>query len=146
MQFVFNVDWLLPWFDAASFTSRESVDLLVSMTLIAHIVITGSFFISTRWFYRESSGERGKEITQLKANLETPISSSEEAKVDTRQGANLGRMCQILGVLVALISITTDSIPDASVFVLIGLVILLAGTHLYRYGNVKATSPDPITD
>lgn len=143
MQFVFNVDWLLHWFDAASFTSRESVDLLVSMTLIAHIVITGGFFISTRWFYRESSGERGKEITQLKANLETPISSSEEAKVDTRQGAYLGRMCQILGVLVALISITTDSMPDASVFVLIGLVILLAGTHLCRYGNVKATSPDP---
>ncbi|MGR5389505.1 sodium:solute symporter family transporter [Vibrio crassostreae] len=146
MQFVFNVDWLLPWFDADRFTSRESVDLLVSMTLLAHILITGGFFISTQLFYRESSDERGSEITQLKANLETPISPFEEAKVDTRQGAYLGRMCQILGVLVALISITTDSMPDASVFVLIGLVILLAGTYFCRYGNVKATSPDPITD
>lgn len=146
MQFVFNVDWLLPWFGANSFTSRESVDLLVSMTLVAHIVITGGFFISTQWFYRESSGERGSEITQLKANLETPISPSEEAKVDTRQGAYLGRMCQILGVLVASVAITTDSMFDASVFVSIGLAILLAGTHLYRNRNIQAAPSTPVVD
>jgi Na+/proline symporter len=146
MQFVFNVDWLLPLFDAASFTNRESVDLLVSITLLAHIVITGGFFLSTRWFYQESSGERGKEITQLKVNLESPIGSSEEAKVDTRQGAYLGRMCQILGVLVASIAMTTDSMSDASVFISIGLAILLAGTHLYRQRNVQASPPNPITD
>ncbi|MGF1772608.1 transporter [Vibrio wakamikoensis] len=146
MQFVFQVDWLLPLFDAASFTNRESVDLLVSITLLAHIVITGGFFLSTRWFYQESSGERGKEITQLKVNLQSPIGLSEEAKVDTRQGAYLGRMCQILGVLVASIAMTTDSMSDASVFISIGLAILLAGTHLYRQRNVLATSPNPITD
>ncbi|WP_112479410.1 sodium:solute symporter family transporter, partial [Vibrio variabilis] len=146
MQFVFNVDWLLPWFDATSFTNRESVDLLVSMTLVAHIVITGGFFISTRCFYRETSGERGDEIALLKANLNTPISLSEEAKVDTRQGAYLGRMCQILGVLVASIAITTSSISDACVFVSIGLAILLAGTHLYRQRNVQPSLQEPITD
>lgn len=146
MQFVFNVDWLLPLFDATSFTNRESVDLLVSMTLIAHIVITGGFFLSTRWFYQESSGERGKEIAQLKVNLESPIGSSEEAKVDTRQGVYLGRMCQILGVLVATIAMTTDSLSDAGVFISIGLAILLAGTHLYRHRNVQATPPNPVTD
>jgi Na+/proline symporter len=146
MQFVFNVDWLLPLFDAASFTRRESVDLLISTALIAHLVITGGFFLSTRWFYRESSNERGEEIAQLKVNLETPISLTEEAKVDIRQGAYLGRMCQILGVLVVSIAMTTNSISDASVFAVIGLAILLAGTHLYRQRNVQAASQDLITD
>ncbi len=71
-------------------------------------------------------------MNTLKKNLLTPISKEEEAPVDFRQGAYLGRMCQVLGLLVVLISMTTDSLRDGSIFVVIGTLIVLAGTHLYR--------------
>lgn len=132
MQFVFQVDWLLPLFDAVSFTHRETVDLQVASTMLAHIFITGGFFMFTTLFYRDPIGSRKSELNQLKTNLATPISKEEEAPVDYKQGAYLGRMCQVLGFLVMLVSITADSLHGASIFVVIGALILLAGTHLYR--------------
>ncbi|MGR5096533.1 sodium:solute symporter family transporter [Vibrio maritimus] len=132
MQFVFQVDWLLPLFDAVSFTHRETVDLQVASTMLAHIFITGGFFMFSTLFYRDPVGSRKSELNQLKTNLVTPISKEEEAPVDYRQGAYLGRMCQVLGFLVMLVSVTADSLHGASIFVVIGALILLAGTHLYR--------------
>ncbi|NUW75742.1 transporter [Vibrio mediterranei] len=132
MQFIFQVDWLLPLFDTASFSHRETVDLQVAATMLAHLFITGGFFMMTRYFYQKPIGARLGELNTLKKNLLTPISKEEEAPVDFRQGAYLGRMCQVLGLLVVLISMTTDSLRDGSIFVVIGALIVLAGTHLYR--------------
>ncbi|MGV2987922.1 sodium:solute symporter family transporter [Vibrio sp. E150_011] len=132
MHFIFEVSWLLPLFGAESFTHRETVDLQVAATLIAHLLITGGFFMLSRYFYREPVGEREGERSKLEHNLQTPISADEEAKVDFRQGAYLGRMCQALGMLVMALAVTAGTVSGGVIFVVIGALIALAGTHLYR--------------
>lgn len=147
MQFVFQVEWLLPLFDLAEFTHRESVDLQVATTMLAHIMITGGFFLSTRWFYETPVGIRKNELRQLTVNLNKPIGKEEEAPVDYRQGAYLGRMCQVLGALVMLLSLTADGWSSGSIFIVIGLSILITGVHLYRsrHGD-KTVSESPVTE
>ncbi|GEA59208.1 sodium:solute symporter family transporter [Vibrio comitans] len=136
MQFVFEVNWLLPVLGAESFTHREYVDLTVVSALLAQIVITGGFFALTSLFYKERTGKRATETNGMLKNLATPISLGEQAKVDTRQGEYLGKMTQILGGLIMVIGFTFDSWADMLTFFIIGGLILLSGFHLYRTRKV----------
>ncbi|CAM3124988.1 sodium:solute symporter family transporter [Vibrio rarus] len=135
MHFVFEVNWLLPLFSAEAFTHREYVDLTVVCALIAQVVITGGFFISTQLFYKPRTGQRATEFNQMLSNLTKTIDKDEQAKVDGRQGQYLGRMSQGLGVVIVGLSLAFDSWADKSVFMMIGSVIFIAGCHLYRSRN-----------
>lgn len=132
MQFVFDVNWLLPLFDATSFTHRESVDLTVAAMVIAHIVITGGFFVATKFFYKPPQGARAKELQQLYYNLATNISSEEEAWVDKRQGMYLGRLSQVLGGLIILVGLVFETGMHKLIFAVIGVIIIAAGFMLYH--------------
>ncbi|GEM77781.1 sodium:solute symporter family transporter [Vibrio superstes] len=132
MHFIFEVNWLLSLFNAESFTHREYVDLTVVCALVAQIVITGGFFMSTRLFYKERHGQRAEQYNGMLSNLVTPIDKAEEAEVDRRQGKYLGLMSQLLGALIVFIGLWFDSYADKAVFIIIGSLILLAGGHLYR--------------
>ncbi|MDN3681762.1 transporter [Vibrio tapetis subsp. quintayensis] len=132
MHFVFDVDWLLPLFGAQNFTHRESVDLAVVSALSAQFVITGGFFILSSLFYQDPVGKRSQELNQMMKNLDTNIDKDEEAKVDRRQGAYLGRITQVLGALILSIGFFFDQTSDKATFFVIGGLILLAGSHLYR--------------
>lgn len=140
MQFVFEVNWLLPLFGAESFTHREYVDLTVVSALLAQIVITGGFFAMTSLFYKERTGERAEETNTMLKNLKTPISGEEEADVDRRQGEYLGKMTQILGGLIMVIGLTVDTWADMLTFFIIGGLILLSGVHLYRTRKAPQTA------
>ncbi|GAM60495.1 sodium-solute symporter [Vibrio ishigakensis] len=140
MQFVFEVNWLLPLFGAESFTHREYVDLTVVSALLAQIVITGGFFAMTSLFYKERTGERAEETNTMLKNLKTPISGEEEADVDRRQGEYLGKMTQILGGLIMVIGLTVDTWADMLTFFIIGGLILLFGVHLYRTRKAPQTA------
>ncbi|WP_153448878.1 sodium:solute symporter family transporter [Vibrio algicola] len=132
MQFLFNINWLLPLFGADAFTHRESVDLTVVAMLVAQIVISGGFFALSSLWYKEPTGQRKVELDTFYTNLATPISAAEEAPVDGRQGAYLGRLTQALGVLVIVIGVAFESGYDMATFIVIGGLILIAGSFLYR--------------
>lgn len=132
MQFVFNVDWLLPWFNAESFTHRESVDLTVVAMLVAQIVITGGFFALTALWYKAPTHQRKQELERFYHNVNTPISQEEEASVDGKQGAYLGRLSQVLGGLIILIGIGFETGVDMITFIVIGSLIFIAGIQLYK--------------
>lgn len=140
MQFVFEVNWLLPLFGAESFTHREYVDLTVVSALLAQIVITGGFFAMTSLFYKERVGDRAEETNSMLKNLQTPISSEEEADVDRRQGEYLGKMTQLLGGLIMIIGLTMDTGADMLTFFIIGGLILVSGVHLYRTRKAPQTA------
>lgn len=132
MQFVFDIHWLLPLFGADSFTHRESVDLTVVAMLVAQIVITGGFFALSSLFYKQPTGKRKQELDLFYHNLNTPISREEEAIVDGKQGAYLGRLSQVLGALIVLIGVLFESGADMMIFIVIGGMIIIAGSFLYR--------------
>lgn len=132
MQFVFDVNWLLPLFSADAFTHRESVDLTVVAMLVAQIVISGGFFALSSLFYKEPQGVRKQELQLFYHNLATPISAQEEALVDGKQGAYLGRLSQVLGALIILVGVIFETGYDMLTFIVIGGLILWAGNHLYK--------------
>ncbi|MCF7352576.1 transporter [Vibrio sp. CK2-1] len=132
MQFVFDVNWLLPLFGADAFTHRESVDLTVVAMLVAQIVISGGFFALSSLFYKEPQGVRKQELEIFYHNLATPISAQEEALVDGKQGAYLGRLSQVLGALIILVGVIFETGYDMLTFIVIGGLILWAGNHLYK--------------
>ncbi|MGV3002319.1 sodium:solute symporter family transporter [Vibrio sp.] len=132
MQFVFDVNWLLPLFGADAFTHRESVDLTVVAMLVAQIVISGGFFALSSVFYKEPQGVRKQELEIFYHNLATPISAQEEALVDGKQGAYLGRLSQVLGALIILVGAIFETGYDMLTFIVIGGLILWAGNHLYK--------------
>lgn len=132
MQFVFHVDWLLPLFNAESFTHRESVDLTVVAMLMAQIVITGGFFALTSIWYKAPKEARKQELERFYHNVNTPISAEEEALVDGKQGAYLGRLSQVLGILIILVGVIFETGYDMLTFIVIGGLILWAGSHLYK--------------
>ena len=132
MQFVFDVNWLLPLFGADAFTHRESVDLTVVAMLVAQIVISGGFFALSSLFYKKPQGVRKQELEIFYHNLATPISAEEEALVDGKQGAYLGRLSQVLGVLIILVGVIFETGYDMLTFIVIGGLILWAGNHLYK--------------
>ncbi|WP_027696605.1 sodium:solute symporter family transporter [Vibrio litoralis] len=132
MQFLFDVNWLLPLFGADVFTHRESVDLTVVAMLVAQIVISGGFFALSSLFYKEPQGVRKQELEIFYHNLATPISAQEEALVDGKQGAYLGRLSQVLGALIILVGVIFETGYDMLTFIVIGGLILWAGNHLYK--------------
>lgn len=132
IQFVFNANWLLPLFNADSFTSREIIDITVIVAILSQVVITGGFFALTSYFYKESQqGEdRLNEVNQMRSNMKRPISESEQANVDYRQGTYLGWLSKGLGVSVMVMALLPNDLIDRGAFVLIGLLILLSGFGL----------------
>jgi Na+/proline symporter len=143
IQFVFNANWLLPLFNADSFTSREIIDITVIVAILSQVVITGGFFVLTSYFYKESQqGEdRLNEVNQMRSNMERPISESEQANVDYRQGTYLGWLSKGLGVAVMVMALLPNDLIDRGAFVLIGLLILLSGFGLKHRPKALIAKP-----
>lgn len=132
MQFVFDANWLLPLFGAETFTARESMDLMVISALIAHVVITGGFFLLTSRFYEYKNSERCKELNRFRVNMRRAIRPEEESPLDTRQGTYLGKLTQLLGIVAACLLLVPDSMIERVAFAAIGLLIVISGSALQR--------------
>ena len=132
MQFVFDANWLLPLFSAEAFTAREAMDLKVIAALIAHVVITGGFFVSTSFFYKKENTARSRELSKFRMNMRRAIRVKEEAELDTRQGTYLGKLTQVLGVVAAALVLVPDTMTERLAFAAIGLLIVISGYGLQQ--------------
>ncbi|MGF1703572.1 transporter [Photobacterium makurazakiensis] len=132
MQFAFDPNWLLPLFDAESFTTREIIDLTVVVAVLAQVIITGGFFVLTALFYKEEGLDKHRlnELNQLCENMNTPIQAAEQASVDYRQGTYLGWLTKGLGIAVMAMALLPNDMFDRGAFVFIGGLILLSGFGL----------------
>ncbi|PSW20500.1 transporter [Photobacterium sanctipauli] len=140
MQFAFNPNWLLPLFNADSFTAREAVDLTVVVAVLAQVIVTGGFFVLTRFFYKEEqqTESRLQEVNQMRLNMQSPISRDEQADVDYRQGTYLGWLSKGLGVAVMALAILPNDMVDRGAFVFIGALIVASGVGLKHRPKLTA--------
>ena len=132
MQFVFDASWLLPLFNAEAFTPREVMDLKVIVALIAHVVVTGGFFVSTSLFYKKEDTDRSRELSRFRINMRRSIRPKEEAMLDTRQGTYLGKLTQVLGVVAAALVLVPDNMTERLAFAAIALLIVISGYGLQQ--------------
>ncbi|MEL7187531.1 MAG: transporter [Pseudomonadota bacterium] len=131
---VLQPDYIEAWFGLATpLTDREWVDLVVAISLVSHVVITGGFFCMTPLFYRGLSEAREAAVQRFFTNINTPLQKQEgdHAHLDNRQRILLGRTVAIAGILVMAMMALPNPLWGRLVFFACGSVVLFVGVMLF---------------
>lgn len=115
-------------------TGREWADLKVGLSLAAHVVITGGFFLSTYFFFKPRSESREAEVEELFRDWNTPVISSgeEQQNLDTKQRSILGNLICIAGFGVITMALIPNEAWGRGLFVLCGSMVLVTGILLLQ--------------
>jgi SSS family solute:Na+ symporter len=122
------------------FTEREWTDLVVAISLIAHVVITGGFFCLTTLFYKGLTEEREEAVARFFANRDRPLikADGDHAHLDNHQRVLIGRTVGIAGILVMAMMALPNPLWGRLVFLICGAGVLGVGALL-----VLSTVPVP---
>jgi Na+/proline symporter len=132
-------DVVADWIGIDGFTSRESADLNLILTLGAHVFITGGFFWATTLFYKESTDKNKLETARFFKNLETPVIADDlQSDIDRKQRDKLGAMVIIMGTGILFMALIPNPVWGRIVFIMCALIICSIGILLKR--NAKISS------
>lgn len=122
------------WLGLNELTGREWKDLTVGLGLIAHIVITGGFFIFTMLFYKPLSEAREKDIDTFFNNIATPLhnTSVAQANLDNKQRKMLGLLIAAAGVMIMAMFFLPNPFSQSLIFVLCGGIVTAIGLLLVK--------------
>lgn len=116
-----------------AFTRRESIDINLIITIVAHLVITAGFFCSTTFFYKEENDEHKQETARFFADLDIPVVADfEQDEYDKQQRHKLGSMVMFMGCGVLAMTLIPNPPWGRLVFVMCALTILTIGFLLKR--------------
>ena len=121
------------WFGLPTpLTSREWVDLVVAISLISHIVVTGGFFCLTTLFYKGLPAEREKSVDRFFTNIHTPLlkEKGDHAHLDNRQRTLLGRTVAAGGLLIMAMMALPNPLWGRLVFLGCGAAVFTVGAML----------------
>ncbi|MBD1569652.1 MULTISPECIES: sodium:solute symporter family protein [Aliivibrio] len=113
-------------------TGREWSDLKVGLSLAAHVIFTGGYFILTSRFYKGLSPEREAEVEQLFTNWNTPLiaEGEEQQNLDTKQRAMLGKLICTAGFGILAMALIPNEPTGRLLFLLCGSIVLSVGILL----------------
>lgn len=113
-------------------TGREWADLKVGLSLAAHAVLTGGFFLLTTRFYKGLSPEHEKEVDQLFENWNTPLitQGEEQQNLDTKQRSMLGNLICTAGFGILAMALIPNEPTGRLLFLLCGSIVLTVGILL----------------
>ena len=113
-------------------TGREWSDLNVGISLAAHVVITGGFFLMSAFFYKGRTPEREQEVETLFHNWNTPlVAEGEEQKdLDTKQRTMLGNLISVAGFAIIAMALIPNPMLGRMLFMLCGGIVLTVGILL----------------
>ncbi|AOJ85258.1 transporter (plasmid) [Burkholderia sp. MSMB0856] len=129
------------WF-GLKLSGREWADLRVSIVLLAHVVITGGFFVSTRLFYSETGQQRAAERADLFRCWDTPVESDDSDEADDarerRQRGLLGRLVCLAALGIMALSLLPNALHGRIVFLICGAILLLPGAGLVHSADRRS--------
>ena len=118
---------------SSELTKREWTDLVVAISLISHVVITGGFFCLTTIFYKGLAEQREQAVDRFFTNRNTPLVKGKDlhAHLDNRQRILLGRMIAIAGILVMGMMAIPNPLWGRLVFLVCGGFVLAVGFAIF---------------
>ncbi|CAK2706061.1 membrane hypothetical protein [Vibrio crassostreae] len=121
-------------------TGREWSDLKVGLSLAAHVVFTGGYFIMTSRFYKGLTPEREKEVDQLFTNWNTPLvaEGEEQQNLDTKQRSMLGKLISTAGFGILAMALIPNEPTGRLLFLLCGSMVLTVGILLVNASKAPA--------
>ncbi|MEN3755058.1 hypothetical protein ABC733_27665 [Mangrovibacter sp. SLW1] len=142
--FVITADMVSSVFGLEKLTSREWADVKVAIGLVAHIVLTGGFFILSTMFYKPLNDKRQADVDKFFENLSTPLiaESVQQKKLDNKQRQMLGKLIAVAGVGVMFMALLSNPVWGRLVFILCGAIISGIGLLLVKAvdSNVEKVS------
>ncbi|ARP37991.1 sodium:solute symporter family transporter [Vibrio syngnathi] len=129
------------WFNLdQALTAREWGDLKVGLSLAAHVIFTGGFFLLTMLLYKGRTPEREAEVEKLFENWNTPVISegAEQQQLDMKQRSMLGKLISVAGLGVLLMALIPNDMFGRSMFVLCGTIVLTVGILLINASRATA--------
>ena len=121
------------WFGLEqALTGREWSDLKVALSLAAHVVFTGGFFLATTLVYKGRTPEREAEVEKLFENWNTPVvaDSEEQQNLDTKQRGMLGKLISVAGLGILAMALIPNEFTGRLLFILCGTMVLTVGVLL----------------
>ncbi|EKP0308889.1 hypothetical protein JGK42_002760 [Aeromonas veronii] len=120
--------WLVSTFP----TNREAHDLSFALTIVAHVLITGGYFILTRLWYTPSrhSPQRARDLARLFINQQRPLQPQEIQPAATAQTKILSRLLLMLSLLLLPLPLVAQQRHAFLLHGMVWLCILLAGAGL----------------
>lgn len=141
---VFTASWFAGLFDL-KLTGRELSELTTTMTVAAHLFLTGGFFCLSTLFWREEQFTKPEQerIDEFFHNIETPvIADSEQDEFDKLQRQKLGQITLMMGGGLLLMVLLPNPVWGRLLFGACAAVILLVGYLLKRSaGQSPALKP-----
>ncbi|MCL9776948.1 sodium:solute symporter family transporter [Vibrio methylphosphonaticus] len=121
-------------------TGREWNDLKVGLSLAAHVIFTGGYFVLTTRFYKGLSAEREQEVDQLFINWNTPVvaEGEEQQDLDTKQRSMLGKLISTAGFGILAMALIPNEPTGRLLFVLCGTIVLTVGILLVNASKAGA--------
>ncbi|MGF1681431.1 sodium:solute symporter family transporter [Photobacterium minamisatsumaniensis] len=120
-------------------TGREWSDLVVGLSLAAHVAITGGFFILTTLLYKGRTAEREAEVNKLFENWNTPLvaSGEDQQSLDTKQRSMLGNLITTAGFGILAMALIPNEPSGRLLFILCGSIVLTVGILLVNASRKK---------
>jgi SSS family solute:Na+ symporter len=133
------------WFTLSSpLTAREWTDLVVAISLISHIVVTGGFFCLTTLFYKGLPEHREQAVNRFFSNIRTPLvkAAGDHAHLDNRQRLLVGRLVALAGILVMAMMALTNPLWGRLIFLGCGIAVFAVGGLLVVSTTVARDDDD----
>ncbi|WP_221076861.1 sodium:solute symporter family transporter [Agarivorans aestuarii] len=139
------------WFGLEqALTGREWADLKVGLSLAAHVIFTGGFFIGSTLFFKGRTPEREAEVAELFRDWNTPVhaNTEEQHNLDTKQRSMLGNLISVAGFGIITMALIPNDISGRALFVLCGTIVLVAGILLVQAARKpnKSLQTEAITE
>jgi SSS family solute:Na+ symporter len=133
------------WFTLSSpLTAREWTDLVVAISLISHIVVTGGFFCLTTLFYKGLPEHREQAVNRFFSNIRTPLvkAAGDHAHLDNRQRLLVGRLVALAGILVMAMMALANPLWGRLIFLGCGIAVFAVGGLLVVSTTVARDDDD----
>lgn len=131
---VFTAQWCANLFDI-TLTKRELSELTTTITVAAHLLLTGGFFCATTLFYKEENfkAEERQRTHDFFVDVETPVMADDEQDgFDRMQRNKLGQITLMMGVGLMLMVLLPNPLWGRALFAACAGAILLIGYLLKR--------------
>lgn len=136
----FNPVALPAWLGRYTLTEREASDLKFGVTVLAHVVFTGGFFIGTRvWYSPTRNTDRRQQLTLFFRNMYRPLQPDEIACVDPSQARRLGALVTGMGLLLLPLLLLAEAPQGRWLHAAIVGTVLISGLALRHWAGSSRT-------
>jgi Na+/proline symporter len=133
LKLFFDASWLDGFLDLdPPLSIRESNDYLFIVAVFVNTLIPSLWFLGSRFFYREPTGQRKEDVDRMFHNMRTPVvvEDAEVKGTDVSQSRLLGRFSMAYGLFLCAFALIPNNMAGRIAFLFCGGLLVAIGLAL----------------